>query len=397
VAAAPPSAPASAAPASSGNGFSVESGGQTRLGREAVSEAPGPHSATTSGSAASRPDVSQDTTPLSALAAAIRVRASGALIAEDTDGIRRIVMRDGDFVTAASGASEESLVAFLVQRGDLDVEAGKEMATRLPAFGRHAGAALIAHGHLKQDELWSVLRAHAEWLIGVTLKLEDPHTEWETELPERLSAEPAVFGGSTGAEVFVETVRRILEPRAAWKRIGGGSARLLGGAHADLLGECALLRQEVELVRRARSATLESLTREMPSDFPCVLLALVELDVLSSGPNLEHPSSLPPLATADGLDDQALRTRVKNRLALVMEGDYFALLGVARSATEYEIRRAYEDLKSEFAPGRILTARNADLASDVNTIREVLDEAFDILKDAVRRERYRRAIEAGPR
>jgi hypothetical protein len=163
------------------------------------------------------------------------------------------------------------------------------------------------------------------------------------------------------------------------------------------LGECALSRHEVELVRRAKDAPLESLTGEMPGDFPSVLLALVELCVLQSGPVLESPSSLPPLRKHDGLDDKALRTRVKNRLALVMEGDYFALLGVARTATEYEIRRAYDDLKAEFVPNRILTARNADLAADVQTIREVLDEAFDILSDTVRRERYRRAIEAVPR
>lgn len=398
TASSPSAAPVSATPSSSIDGFSVESSGKTSLGTNVQSDLPGPLSATTAGApASSELEVDADMAPLSALATAVRERATGALVVENSDGIRRVVLRDGDFVTAASGAGDESLVGFLSGRGDLDPEASKELATRLPAFGRHAGAALIAHGHLKQDELWSVLRAHAEWLIGVTLKLEQGHTEWERDIPERLSAEPAVFGGSTGAEVFVETVRRILEPRAAWKRLGGSSARLFGGAHAELLGECALSRQEVELVRRAREAALETLAAEMPSDFPCVLLALVELGVLASGPVLENPSSLPPQPSSDGLDDQALRTRVKNRLALVMEGDYFSLLGVARSATEYQIRRAYEDLKAEFAPSRILTARNADLSTDVTTIHEVLDEAFDILSDAVRRERYRRAIEAVPR
>jgi hypothetical protein len=38
----------------------------------------------------------------------------------------------------------------------------------------------------------------------------------------------------------------------------------------------------------------------------------------------------------------------------------------------------------------------AELADDVRKITVVLEEAYDILKDAARRERYRRAIEAVP-
>ena len=40
------------------------------------------------------------------------------------------------------------------------------LAGKLPPFGRHAGAALVAHGYLGQDDLWPVLRAHAEWVMG---------------------------------------------------------------------------------------------------------------------------------------------------------------------------------------------------------------------------------------
>ena len=38
----------------------------------------------------------------------------------------------------------------------------------------------------------------------------------------------------------------------------------------------------------------------------------------------------------------------------------------------------------------------ADLAGDVRTVTSVLEEAYDILKDPARRERYRRAIEGAP-
>jgi len=80
----------------------------------------------------------------------------------------------------------------------------------------------------------------------------------------------------------------------------------------------------------------------------------------------------------------------------VKEGDYFALLGVPRSATAYEIKRAYLELRRTFEPSRLLTAKTVDLLDDVELIIEVVDEAYDILRDTNRRERYRRAIEASP-
>jgi DnaJ-domain-containing protein 1 len=60
------------------------------------------------------------------------------------------------------------------------------------------------------------------------------------------------------------------------------------------------------------------------------------------------------------------------------------------------VRRAFLELRRAFDPSRVLTPEVADLAEDVKQITMVLEEAYDILKDSARRERYRRAIEAVP-
>jgi preprotein translocase subunit Sec63 len=96
------------------------------------------------------------------------------------------------------------------------------------------------------------------------------------------------------------------------------------------------------------------------------------------------------------LDAEAIRERVRARIQLVDDADYFALLGVTRDATGYEVRRAFLDLRRAFEPSRVLTPETADLADDMRKITFVLEEAYEILKDAARRERYRRAIEAVP-
>jgi hypothetical protein len=330
-----------------------------------------------------------------ALAKAIRSRYTGALAFEEPAGIRRVVLRDGDFVTAASGADTESLAAFLGGRGDLSPEAARQ-ARKLPQFGRHAGAALIAHGHLRQDDLWPVLRAHAEWILGRIANMSEGSASVERQIPPRLQAEPAVFGGATGAEVLVEIARRTISPDQAIRRLGGPSAQLVAGSAGRLLGECALPDTELMLVEEAKITPLsELLPRALAPEFASVLFALLELGVLAVAPG--RRVDLKPAAVHDELDDEALRARILTRKALVDDGDYFALLGVGRAATAYDIRRAYAALRREFEPSRILGATTADLRDDVDVIIEVLEEAYDILRDERRRDRYRRALEANPR
>jgi hypothetical protein len=330
-----------------------------------------------------------------ALASAIARRVTGTLCYESKEGVRRAVLREGDLVTAASGVDDESLIAFLVARGDLPRERLQHLAGRFATFGRHAGAALVAHGYLRQDQLWNVLRAHAEWILARALLITEGSATIEPDPPGRLRGEPSVFGGSTGAEVLVEVVRRVVAPEDAIGRLGGGASRIGDGPNGALLTECALGSAEVQILERGRGQTIdESLETSRETDMASVLYALSLLGVIEIVRSIEGPrTDDASRADVDALDEGAIRDRVRARMALVDEGDYFAVLGVSKSATSYEIRRAFLELRRAFDPARLLTVPVADLAPDVRKIIIVLEEAYDILRDAARRERYRRAIE----
>jgi xanthine/CO dehydrogenase XdhC/CoxF family maturation factor len=220
----------------------------------------------------------------------------------------------------------------------------------------------------------------------------------ERVVPTRLSSEPSVFGGATGAEVLIEIVRRAIPPSDALSWIGGAEAQLTSGDAEALLAECALSSSELELVHGAPGASVgELVERAGVPEFTNVLFTLVELGILRShraAPGANRRGKHPP--APDVIDHDAVRARIRARRALVEEGDYFALLGVSRNATNYDIRRAFTSLRKEFDPAHILTPFTADLAEDVQLILEILDEAYEILRDAVRRERYRRALEDSP-
>lgn len=328
------------------------------------------------------------------LARAIAGRVAGCLSFSTGEGQRKIVLMDGDIVTASSDIADESLIAFLAGRGDLDREAAVRLAGKLPASGRHAGAALIAQGFLAQNDLWPVLRAHAQWLIGKVLLSGPGAAELEEEAPGRLKAEPSVFGGAPGAEVFVETARRVLDPGRALASLDG-AARLDAGPRLTLLSECALSPEEEARIRSAAGKSVAELCPPDQPEFASVLRAVVDLDVLALLAPV-HRSTEPKRGEVDPLDEEAVRKKVRAKMVLVEEGDYFSLLGVNRTATAYEIKRAFLELRRTFEPSKLLTAHTVDLHPDVTLILDVIEEAFEILRDDRRRERYRRAIEAGP-
>ncbi len=332
--------------------------------------------------------------PIALLARAVVSRATGALVLSTLDGrrVRRILMRDGDMVNAASEDADDALMNFLIERGDLSPEVAQLRSAKLPTTGRHAAAALIAHGFLGQDDLWPVLRAHAEWIISRALCERPALCRLEREPPERLRSEPNVFGGAAGVEIFIESIRRVMTPDEAIAALGGPGASLHEGPRAALLAESALTGEETELVRNAGGDTVGHVLGPKGADFAPVLFALAALEIISARQKSGIPSPAPP--DFDPLDADAVRKRVAARLALVQDGDYFSLLGVTASATGYDIRRAYLDLRRTFEPNRLLTAATADLREDVDLIVDVLDEAYQILRDPQRRSRYRRAIEA---
>jgi len=313
---------------------------------------------------------------------------------------RRIVLREGDVVTTSSTAEDESLLAFLGVRGDLPRETVRRLGSKFPPFGRHAGAALVARGYIRQDQMWPTLRAHAEWLFARALQTTSGRLAIEPHPSGRLGGEPSVFGGSTGAAVFVEVVRRIVPPADAVERLGGIGSHIGEGAEMRLLSECALDPVELAQAQAAAGRPIRDVLDAAPEgDLATVIFALSQLGVLEvmrvasdAGSGADEPSA-PDVAA---LDAEAVRERVRARMQLVEDGDYFALLGVARDATGYEVRRAFLELRRAFDPSRLITPEVTDLADDVRKIASVLEEAYEILKDTARRERYRRAIESPP-
>ncbi|HVT10324.1 MAG TPA: hypothetical protein VHO67_22845 [Polyangia bacterium] len=168
---------------------------------------------------------------------------------------------------------------------------------------------------------------------------------------------------------------------------GADPSRLLAelGAGID-----ALLDAELEAIVAARPPS-------EPSDFGGELTRKADPDLMAdaaraaqkkraaakkpgrTSPGMPVPAVAPPPA-----DDP--RARLLRRHAVVQEADYFTVLGVARAASDDDIRRAHAAVLRETAAVEGPLA--GELADQIADIRAVADEALRILTDARLRPRY---------
>jgi hypothetical protein len=82
------------------------------------------------------------------------------------------------------------------------------------------------------------------------------------------------------------------------------------------------------------------------------------------------------------------RARLLARYAPVENGDYFAVLNVARDASVADMRRAHEKILRETASDSLDSGVAGELAAQIDAIRAVVGEALRVLSDENLRSRY---------
>ena len=293
-----------------------------------------------------------------AVAHAIVTRATGALCIESQEGVRRAVFREGDLVTAASGVDAESLLAFLVARGDLPRDEVQRLFGKLPPFGRHAGAALVAHGYMRQDQLWIVLRAHAEWMLGRMILQSTGTALMEPEPPGRLRGEPSVFerldgsGGVRRGDAPGRRAGRTRSPASAARRRASPT-----GTPRSSSTSARSSRAIAERIQNARGEPIQSLLDRSPEGGR----GRGALRARSPRRRRDGPRRR-RAAPAERCAAGGLRRRPRRggrsapasarACSSSKRGTTSPLLGVPRNATSYEVRRAFVDLRRAFEPAK---------------------------------------------
>jgi hypothetical protein len=306
------------------------------------------------------------------LAAEMRARSSGVWRCVSGREERLLSLVQGSLSGLASNAPDDHLATLLHRAGRL-TRAQRDEALRLTGTPEQLAAELLRRGVARRAEIEAALSSQREEILAGLLE-----GSWE-KLPQ--APHGAALSGSWLPRVLLAALRR---------RLRASEVRPLFARLSFLRGESPLAAPQDLGLSPEEIAPLLRLQGEVP------LAALVDgaaeelaLPLLAGLEVLGLVRVAAPSVSPEGEDELSLdRERVEGMYEEIVLSDYFAILGVSRRATAYEIQRAHRALRDAFDPARFQDAGRAALLSQVEQIREVLDDALVILSDDATREAY---------
>ncbi|MEO7734386.1 MAG: DUF4388 domain-containing protein, partial [Kofleriaceae bacterium] len=308
------------------------------------------------------------------------------------DEVETVVYFDhGRPVFASSNEPRDRMGGLLAREGKITASQYERCQTVVAESGRRMGEILVDLGYLKRRELLPAVRRHVEdlvyslfgWARGTYYVVREPEPSAERI---RLSRHPAAL--------ILEGIRRKLD-RTSLERLIGPTSTVIEVRDRERLGGIVNLgdlaiEERAALAAFDGQADLAQVARTAGVDIADVLPLAWGLCVLGLATARRTDTEIVDETTAlVGETDLAIdRERVRARWQLVTDADYFALLGVRRDATGFEIRRAYQAARRDFAADCFPGDLRRELARELDDIAHVLDEAFRVLRDDQLRQHY---------
>jgi CheY-like chemotaxis protein/tetratricopeptide (TPR) repeat protein len=341
------------------------------------------------------------------------LRATGALVLRSGKKRKGVQLRDGRPVAVKSNLVSECLGNLLIRMGRIDDRSLRESLQRMQRGEGLQGEILVAMQVLEEDELVTALRIQSTEKLFEIFEWSDG--QFEFARGGRIQGASALPHDHSAADVIVGGVRSRfpLERVDAFLR-ANGDARIVASEMPFYRYQEIDLGpgQERMLERLAKSPRVRDL---LPADedsrrllYGMLAAELVQLDGSNGPARAVHAGAAPDSAAAAararlaaaGLHADPEEAGIRSELAALADrmrgADFFDVLGVAREATDADVRRSYVDLAKRTHPDRF-SGRGEAIRRLAEEVFGLVSQAHQALEDAAGRERYRAELVQGAR
>jgi len=309
----------------------------------------------------------------------------------EDDIVEKVIHFDGGRpVFASSNLQADRMGELLYREGKITSEQYARCRDYVLESGRRMGEILVDRGFLKRRELLPAVRRHVEdiiyslfaWDSGEYRIVSGDGAQSERI---RLSRHPsAMVLEGVRRKLDLATLERLLGPTTTVVEVGDRDKAGTIVAVADLSSD-----ERGALIGMDGSADLGHIARTSGAALIAVYQIAWAMSLLGVATLRRRGGEEDEAPALVGETDLVIdRERVRARHRLVTEADYFALLGVRRDATGFEIRRAYESSRRDFDAEAFPPELRTELALELAEIGAVLDEAYRVLRDDRLRRQY---------
>jgi hypothetical protein len=318
---------------------------------------------------------------------------TGRVLLRRGEAEKSIYFEDGRLVFATSNLPQDRMGDLLFREGKITRDQHARSREIVAETGRRMGEILVEMGFLKRRELLPAVRRHVEdivyslfgWDAGTFVTSPGDSARDEKI---RLATHPTAL--------VLEGIRRKVSLERLRLALGGAQtvvAPLKRDEIPEVLADADLSPEErhaADLFDGRRSlgdiVGLSRLDETAVYQLAHGLVALSRARVVErtrEGTDSGHRTTgvSAPVSSITGAADASIdRERVLAKHAHVREADYFTVLGVRRDSSGFEIMRAYDAARRDYAAESFSPEVQRELAGELRDIAVVLDEAFRILR-----------------
>jgi hypothetical protein len=323
---------------------------------------------------------------------------SGKVVFRRGDAEKSISLAEGRPVFATSNLPHDRMGDLLYREGKITREQHAKSREIVAETGRRMGEILVEMGFLKRRELLPAVRRHIEDVIYSLFAWDEG--AWAATSSGNAAGAEKIRLATHPTALVVEGIRRKMGLERLRARLGSAATVLVPLKRDEVAGALAEAdlspeeRQAADLFDGRRSiADVAKAGKLDETSIYQLAFALLALGLARALESRESDSArttgIVAVSSISGAADVAIdRERVLAKHAHVGEADYFAVLGVRRDATAFEIRRAYEAARRDYAAESFAAEVQRELGEPLREIALVLDEAYRVLKDDRVRTQY---------
>lgn len=344
--------------------------------------------------------------PFPELIREVRVsRRSGVLRLSQEKVMKAVFFENGLPVFAISNLKSEQLGELLVRIGKINREDFERASALVKANkGKRLGTILAENGFIDQAEIIPVVRQQVSEIIYSLF-------EWETGeyiFDEKVRADSDIKLNTFTPEIILEGVRRI-KNESLIRAIFNDKGRKVQPAKDPQLrfqGVNLLPAEAFVLSRVDGPLAIEEILAMggLPENETLrALCGLVSAGIIEYCEPIRDTAQRKTAARtstnqqSNGNESEAkIREEILRTASFYNNADYYEVLGVTRSATPDEIKKAYYSLAKKFHPDRYHRSLEVDIRSKLETIFAKVSEAYEVLKNSEAREKYDQKIKAKP-
>jgi curved DNA-binding protein CbpA len=314
--------------------------------------------------------------------------------------VTRIYISDGDLKFANSNVEDDRFGEVLIREGKITLEQYFEMSEKIKKSKKRMGQLLIESGYLEPNELLPAVRHQVEEIIVSIMSAECGRFEFkEGPLP---TDEPITLNLSAANLIYrgIKRVNSFQYILADFPQLE--SVFYLSDDPLDLFQDLFLddVDKEILSLIRGKATAKKILANSPTGEFETIktLYALLSARIITVTRGDVESSVMPEEVIQEAsleIDPEFLK-RVDALSESCETMGYYALLGVHRSSSKSDIKKAYFNVAREFHPDRHFSVQSEDIKSKLNDIFAHATIAYKTLSDPKKRNEYDKGLYVEP-